>query len=131
MNISDDDYCFVCGQHNQSGLKARLEMDPQTQSAVCRIAIPKHYQGWRDIVHGGILATLLDETCAYAGKTLAPHVVTAEMTVRYKKPVPVERELYIHAQVVSQRRRILEITAKIEIDGLIYAEADSKMFIVE
>ena len=131
MNIADDDYCFVCGQQNPSGLKARLEMDPQTRSALCRIAIPKNFQGWSDIVHGGILATLLDEVCAYAGKTLAPHVVTAELTVRYKKPVPVEQELYIQATVVNQRRRILELTAKIEIDNVIYAEADSRMFIVE
>lgn len=131
MEISDDNGCFVCGQDNPAGLRAQLVSDIPGRRASCRIAIGKSYQGWSNIVHGGILATLLDETCAYAGKTVARHVVTAEMTVRYKKPVPVEREMVIQAEVRTQRKRILEMTATIEIDGVVHAEADARMFIVE
>lgn len=131
MEVTDDDYCLVCGTLNEIGLKTRPQMNPENKSATCRLAIPRQFQGWRNIVHGGILATLLDETSAYAGKTLARHVVTAEMTVRYKKPVAVESQLEIHAVVVSQRKRILEIAARLEVNGVIHAEADVKMFIVE
>jgi uncharacterized protein (TIGR00369 family) len=113
-----------------SGLRVRPLIDAPSQSATMRLAIPRDFQGWQGIVHGGILATLLDETCAYAAKGLVAHVVTIEMTVRYKKPVPLETELLVTATVVSRRRKIIEVKGEIEIGGELYAEANAKMFIV-
>lgn len=130
MEISDDNHCFVCGELNQSGLRVRPVIDAVNQSASCSLAIPKEFQGWEGIVHGGILATLLDETCAYAAKGLVEHVVTAEITISYKKPVPLETGIRVTATVVSQRRRIIEVQGQIEIGGEIYAEARAKMFVV-
>ena len=131
MEISDDDHCFVCGAMNRIGLRVRPTIDAARQSASCSLAIPKEFQGWEGIVHGGILATLLDETCAYAARGLVEHVVTAEITVSYKKPVPLATELLVTATVVSQRRKIIEVKGRIEIGGEIYVEARAKMFIVE
>ena len=130
MEISDDNHCFVCGELNVSGLRVRPLIDAPNQSATMRLAIPRAFQGWQEIVHGGILATLLDETCAYAAKGLVAHVVTAEITVTYKKPVPIETELLVFATIVSRRRKIIEVKGKIEIDGNVYVEANAKMFIV-
>lgn len=130
MEISDDNLCFVCGELNADGLHTRPTIDLLEKSAHCRLAVPKKYQGWQGIVHGGILATLLDETCAYAAKAVVKHVVTAELTVTYKKPVPVETELLITAQVASERRRIIEVTGRIEVAGEIHAEAHARMFIM-
>lgn len=130
MEISDDNHCFVCGALNKIGLHVRPVIDAAAQSASCSLAIPKEFQGWEGIVHGGILATLLDETCAYAAKGLVEHVVTAEMTISYKKPVPLVTELLVTATVVSQRRKIIEVKGQIEISGEIYAEARAKMFVV-
>jgi uncharacterized protein (TIGR00369 family) len=113
MEISDDNHCFVCGELNLSGLRVRPHIDAPNQSANMRLAIPRAFQGWQGIVHGGILATLLDETCAYAAKGLVAHVVTAEITVTYKKPVAIETELLVTATVVSRRRRIIEVKGKI------------------
>ena len=130
MEISDDNHCFVCGELNLSGLRVRPVIDAANRSASCSLAIPKEFQGWEGIVHGGILATLLDETCAYAAKGLVEHVVTAEITVSYKKPVPLATELRVTATVVSQRRKIIEVKGQIEIGGEIYAEASARMFVV-
>lgn len=130
MEILDDNHCFVCGELNMSGLRMRPLIDAVNQSATMRLAIPRAFQGWHGIVHGGILSTLLDETCAYAAKGLVAHVVTAEITVTFKKPVPIEAELLVSATVISQRRRIIEVTGQIEIGGEIYAEARAKMFVV-
>jgi len=131
MEISDDNHCFVCGELNLNGLRVRPRIDAPNQSASMRLAIPRDFQGWQGIVHGGILATLLDETCAYAAKGLVAHVVTAEMTVSYKKPVPIEIELQVFATVVSRRRKIIEVKGQIEIAGEIYAEASARMFVVQ
>jgi uncharacterized protein (TIGR00369 family) len=131
MEIIDANHCFVCGELNLSGLRVRPQIDAPNQSANMRLAIPRAFQGWQGIVHGGILATLLDETCAYAAKGLVAHVVTAEMTVTYKKPVPIETELLVSATVVSRRRKIIEVKGGIAIDGEIYAEASARMFVVQ
>jgi uncharacterized protein (TIGR00369 family) len=128
MEITDDNHCFVCGELNMSGLRMRPRIDAATQSASMRLAIPRVFQGWQGMAHGGILATLLDETCAYATKGLVAHVVTAEITITYKKPVPLETALLVTATVISRRRKIIEVQGKIEIFGEIYAEARAKMF---
>lgn len=130
MEILDDNHCFVCGEMNAIGVRVRPVIDAAHQSACMRLAIPKEFQGWRGIVHGGILATLLDETCAYAAKGLVTQVVTAEITVSYKKPVPLETELLVTATVISQRRKIIDVKGQIEISGEIYAEARARMFVV-
>lgn len=130
MEIIDDNHCFVCGALNVTGLRVRPSIDAPKQSASMRIAIPRAFQGWHGIVHGGILATLLDETCAYAAKGLVANVVTAEITVSYKKPVPLDTELFVYATVVARRRKIIEVKGQIEINGEVYAEASAKMFIV-
>lgn len=130
MEISDDNHCFVCGELNVSGLRVRPLIDVPIQSASMRLAIPRAFQGWQGMAHGGILATLLDECCAYAAKSLVAHVVTAEITVNYKKPVPIETELLVFATVVNRRRKIIEVQGRIEIAGEVYAEASAKMFIV-
>ena len=128
MEITDDNHCFVCGDLNLQGLRARPRIDADNQSASNRLTIPRPFQGWQGMVHGGILATLLDESCAYAAKSLVAHVVTAEITVTYKKPVPIETEVLVTASVVGRRRRIIEVEGRIEIAGEIYAEARAKMF---
>lgn len=128
MEITDDNHCFVCGELNLSGLRRRPLIDVASQSASMSFAIPRTFQGWQGMAHGGILATLLDETCAYAAKSLVAHVVTAEITVTYKKPVPIETGVLVTAGVVGRRRRIIEVQGRIEIGGEIYAEARAKMF---
>lgn len=77
--------CFVCGQKNQIGLKARFFWDGE--KAVCDITADEAYAGYKNILHGGIIATMLDEIMIKA--LLAQDIlsVTAEITIRLKKPV--------------------------------------------
>lgn len=77
--------CFVCGQQNQIGLKARFFWDGE--KAVCDMIADEAYTGYKNIYHGGIVATMLDEVMIKA--LLAEDIlsVTAEITVRLKKPV--------------------------------------------
>lgn len=74
MEITDDNHCFVCGELNMSGLRMRPRIEAATQSASLRLAIPCAFKGWQGMAHGGILATLLDETCAYAAKSLVAQI---------------------------------------------------------
>lgn len=130
MDVSSDDTCFVCGSGNSAGLKARFDIDRERRSAVCAIRISDTYQGWQGIVHGGIIAALVDEAGVYACRSEGEHFVTAELNVKYKSPVPVERDLVVSAEVVSSRRRIYSVAGKIELDGKVLVESQSKIFAV-
>lgn len=131
MEIIDDRQCFVCGENNPHGLKAHFCIDSAARAATCELSVEDCFAGWKGIVHGGILATLMDECAAWAARSLTPHVVTAEMTVRYKEPVATGAAIRVHARIVGQRRRILEIAAQIAHDGRVCAEADIRMFMVQ
>jgi uncharacterized protein (TIGR00369 family) len=122
--------CFVCGPENERGLRAQFTIEPERQAAWARLEIPPWSQGWRDVAHGGILATLLDEACVHACRTVGPLPVTAELTVRYRKPVPVGREIVVRGEVVSVRRRVLQARARLQIAGEVHAEAEARVVLL-
>jgi uncharacterized protein (TIGR00369 family) len=130
MDISDNQYCFVCGKDNPVGFKTRIEVDRDAQSAQCTLVVPAEYQGWKDMVHGGIISALLDEVSAYAGMTISNTVVTAELKTRFRKPVPVEQEITVSAQVIDQVRRAVMVEAKLTMQGEVLASAEAKMMVV-
>ena len=130
MNIANDQYCFICGPVNPVGLRAKINVDKQSHSAACTLVIPTEYQGWKDLVHGGILSALLDEVCAYAGMTIAETVVTGELKTRFHKPVPVEQEVMASAKVIRRERRVVLVEARITMEGSVLTSAEAKMVIV-
>lgn len=130
MEVLSDDQCFVCGPANPQGLHANFVVDKEERRAHCVIRIPSQFQGWQGLVHGGILATLLDEAGVYACRATGEHFVTAELTVKYKLPVPVETELLVSAEVVEQKRKIHFVQARVEADGKLLAESSSRIFAI-
>jgi uncharacterized protein (TIGR00369 family) len=131
MKVSDNQYCFVCGKNNPLGLKASLDVDQTANSASCRLMIPTEYQGWQGMVHGGVIAALLDEVCAYAGMTVAEQVVTGELKTRYRKPVPVERLVTVSAKAGERTRRTVVVEAQLAMDGEILASGEATMVIIK
>ena len=81
--------------------------------------------GFRGITHGGILATLLDETMGWAPVLLSGRFcVTLELTVQYLKPVPVGTEVTVSGWVTADRRRAWETSGEVkDAAGEIYARA--------
>ncbi len=130
-NLRKDDGCFVCGRMNAEGMQVPFEIDPEGHAASCRVAIPARYQGWHEVVHGGIVATLLDEACAHAARTLGPLPLTAELTVRYRKPVPVGAEVAVRATVTGRRKRIVTLQAQMESGGELHAEAEARVYLMD
>nr|WP_303649746.1 PaaI family thioesterase [Desulfobotulus pelophilus] len=65
-----------------------------------RLVIPDHLRGWHTLVHGGVLATILDEAMSWAAIHLTGHfILTQEMTVRFKKPVHIGEEIRVQSFV--------------------------------
>jgi uncharacterized protein (TIGR00369 family) len=119
--------CFVCGEANALGLKQRFETDGRIIRG--RFVPRPEHAGFTGIVHGGLLATLLDEVmvwaCAVSTKRFS---YCAEMTVRYLRPAPAGQELLVEAELVADRRgRIFEAKGELRnAAGEVVASATGK-----
>lgn len=125
--------CFVCGAHNHVGLRLDFEIDREKQQAVCATRITEDYQGWSGIVHGGIIASILDGSMVYACKSIGLSCRTAELNVRYKKEIPLNTPVCIRATVRNHVKwlswHVVHTDAVIEMDGKVAARAKGKMFV--
>jgi uncharacterized protein (TIGR00369 family) len=95
--------CFVCGDSNATGLKLRFETDGKLVHA--RFTPRAEHIGFKQTIHGGIIATVLDEimvwACAVQTRRFA---YCAELTVRFASPLRPEEEVLATAELVSNRR---------------------------
>src|SRR5436305_10603226 len=79
--------CFGCGPANPAGLHLEFLL-AEDQSVVCLTTIPDTFEGPRTYLHGGIIATLLDETMSKAIRAHNLVAMTRHMEVDYRRPVP-------------------------------------------
>ena len=129
--VAADSGCFVCGKKNPIGFQADISVDDSRATSWTRVKLPGEFQGWQNVIHGGVLAALLDEVCIYACRTRADQCVTAELQVRYRKPVPVGAEVEVFGQLVDHERKIWQAAAQLKIAGTLYAEAQAKVFVLD
>jgi uncharacterized protein (TIGR00369 family) len=121
-------HCFVCGLENEHGLHLRFYETADGEVTV-ETTVPDHFQGDPGLVHGGIVASLVDEALGrvHMGPADNPRFMfTAKINVNYRKPVPTEKPIRIVAQAVKNKRR--SATSNCVIygpDGDILAEAEA------
>ena len=128
--VPREDYCFACGEANPIGLHLKFEFVGDTFTTKKRL--PREYQSYTGIVHGGIITTMLDEAMGGYLYKSGKKAVTARLDVRYRKPTPVGEELTITGWVESQRANFVNMRATIALsDGTITAEGTAKMAVVE
>jgi beta-phosphoglucomutase family hydrolase len=100
-------FCFACSQENPIGLKLKPVQDGEKVTA--EFTAGKFHQGWDNVVHGGILYTLLDEVTAYAmlchGIELG---VTAKSEIRFKQVAPINEPIRASAWVTKLTKRLVE-----------------------
>jgi uncharacterized protein (TIGR00369 family) len=87
--------------------------------------IDPRYQGWQGITHGGIIATMIDDAMAHAGAAAGYAGFTAQIDVRFRKPVPVGEVAVVRAWVTWQRRNVLGIASRVtDAAGTVFASAE-------
>ena len=127
--------CFVCGVRNDAGLQIRFyETNSSPAEVTAEYSVPSEYQGYPGIVHGGIVASMLDEVSSRTVFRGDPPriVVTARLSIRYRKPVPVNTPLKLRGWVVEDKGRV--ITAAGQIFGpneVLLAEAEALLVEVD
>ena len=126
QNISQ--MCMVCGKENPSGLHARF-YELQGDELLGIFAPGTIHQGYPGRLHGGVASTILDETIGRAINIIDPSVwgVTVELTVRFRKPVPLDGEVHAIGRITRDSRRLFEGTGEIVLaDGSVAVEASGK-----
>jgi uncharacterized protein (TIGR00369 family) len=130
-NYNDDGHCFVCGEKNQRGMHLEFTWDEKARAAVSTVVFQKHLQGWNNVVHGGLISTVLDEVVVKAAGHEGYRCVTAQLTVKFKKPAFIEKSYRLEGRVKAVNRKIIDAEAALEAgDGTIIAQAEAKLFMV-
>jgi uncharacterized protein (TIGR00369 family) len=117
--VQDDHMCFACGPANPSGLRMQLYAD--SDSVVSRLVVPGHLRGWSDLVHGGVISTILDEIMSWTAIHLLKKIIlTQSMTVEFIKPIRIGQPLQAVGKIVeikNDRHAVLE--------GRLFSEPDT------
>ena len=107
LKPNETNHCFGCGGANARGMQLAFEQDDAARRIRGSFRLSADYQGGTGFVHGGIVATLLDEVMAKVSRFEGDHAVTGELTVEYVKPVPVDRDLLVEGWEVERNGRNL------------------------
>lgn len=127
--IRDDRTCFICGEKNPIGLKLRLRTDPERGESAADVIFPADFQGWSGIVHGGLVASVLDEALIYAAGAAGHACVTGEITARFVKPASTGVPYSLRGRFVEDRGRIVRAESfLLDRDGQEIARATGKLF---
>jgi uncharacterized protein (TIGR00369 family) len=124
---SIDKECFACGAENSHGLKMRFESNGRQIRS--KLVIEKTFRGWSNLIHGGILSTMLDETMSwtvinFTGKFM----LTQSMNVTFKKPVRVGAALTVTGYIKEQssERKAVAVAEIEDEDGDLCAVSEGK-----
>ena len=125
--LKDTRRCYVCGKDNPAGLHVVFETDAGGRSISGQFIPKQEHEGWEGIVHGGILAALLDEAMVKLAARLGIPAVSAEITVKFKNPAAAGEALSISGRITKEARRLIEAEATVSKGLIIVAEAKGKL----
>lgn len=120
--------CLVCGVENRLGLNARF-YGIETGELVALFTAREEHQSYPGRMHGGIAATILDETIGRAVMSPENQLwgVTVDFSMKLRQPVPLGEELRVLGRIESESRRGFSGTGEILLpDGSVAVEGHGK-----
>lgn len=122
--------CFGCSPNNDKGLQLKFELEGDEVVAVWNLQ--RWAEGFRNILHGGIQAALLDELCSWVVQAVCKTVgVTTSMEISYRRAVLIsDGEIILRARLIEQNSRMAFVEGRLLTkDGTVCATAKCKFFI--
>jgi uncharacterized protein (TIGR00369 family) len=113
LKPNPENICFGCGGANARGMQLTFEQDDATNRIRGAFRLGPEYQGGSGFIHGGIIATVLDEVMGKVCRFRGVRAVTAELGIEYLKPVPVDVDLLIEGYELEMNGRNLKIAGEI------------------
>jgi acyl-coenzyme A thioesterase PaaI-like protein len=123
MQVEFDGRCFGCGPLNDEGLQ--MSFVPEGDLSVTEFVVPPRYQSWKGVVHGGMIALILDEAVGWAAWHRGHPGVTGKLEVRYRLPLRIGESVRVVGRVDKIRRTLVYASASIQrtSDQALVAEA--------
>jgi uncharacterized protein (TIGR00369 family) len=121
--------CFVCGRQNPISLKMSWYNDRDAQQVRAIVTVPEQFNGYPQVVHGGVVAAMLDET---AGRAIMldgnAHnlMVTLKLEITYRRPTPTNTPLTVVGWVIKQGTNRAQVAGEIRLpDGTVTAQCEA------
>ena len=115
-------FCLVCGNKHSLGLRFKTSEGGVTAS----VQLKPEWQGYEGIMHGGMIATLLDAAMTHCLFGHQIEAMTAALQVRYLAPVRCTGRIDVTAQIIGRRKLVYELSAELSVAGEVKARADAK-----
>lgn len=127
INLVQEHNCFGCGSLNLHGLQLQLHHDPESNGVWTLFTPDKRFEGYGGMVHGGIIATVLDEVMAWSLYRIGAWAVTAQMETRFRQPVAINEPTRAFGRIDRDRGRLFNLTGEIRrlSDDELLAEASA------
>jgi len=123
MERNAQNRCFGCGPANGAGLQLEY-MTAEDLSVICMASIPASFEGPSGYLHGGIIATMLDETMSKSLRAHGITTLTRQMTVEYLRPIHSGAPIRLEGRLVrTEDRRHWSEARIVSPKGHIMAEA--------
>lgn len=119
--------CFGCRPRDVGGLELSFQTEPDGTVTATFDCDPR-FRGYADWVHGGIVATLLDEALTECLVNRGVRGITARLNIRYRRPVDVGVEAVVRARLVREEGPLYVVEAELSQAGRIRAVADAKFY---
>lgn len=132
-DFNDNNYCFACGRDNPQGIKLTFSYDDETGETISTTVFSRYFQGWENILHGGIISTVLDEIMVKAASFNGFKCVTAALNVEFKNPAFIDKPYIIKGKVKGTRGKIVFTEGIIHdatAENKIIATGTGKLFIL-
>lgn len=118
--------CFGCSPKNNHGLQLRFYLSDK--GCFAEYAVPDYFCGFSQWVHGGIIASMLDEVAAWS---IISHLfkvgITRKITTTFLNPVKAKTTIHIEGEVISSDEKSAVVQSRITSkEGLLLAAAESK-----
>ncbi len=130
MPEGNDHYCFACGARNPIGLHLHFSYGEGTAEAL--FTPQQVHEGYPGLMHGGLVATLLDEVMAHAVISTHGTAATGDLRVRMRGGgVPVGAPVHLHGRVTGRRGRMVMVVGQIrDGEGKVLAEGEAKFMLM-
>lgn len=127
MEFIDDQMCFACGKENPDGLHLDFQLLDDGRLRT-EYTPPRKFQGFKDILHGGIVAVLMDETMIHLAFRRGEKVVTGKIEIKLRQPARIGEKITVTAELLSDSGRRMELAAEAKReDGNVLAEGRATM----
>lgn len=125
--------CYGCGPENDKGFHANFPFDEEHGEVRFTYKFSKSFEGAPGFVHGGAIATILDEAQGVLCYHLGHFVLTDNLSLKYLKTIPIETEIDVRVIITAVRKRRLYTKAFVSniVTGEIYTISNAKWFAIK